>query len=72
VTSSAFTSISPKKRIVLRFFSEAAITLPSKKVMSTCSSLFFSTNEPVFCWLPISWKMSAMPKSLMVPESAIR
>src|SRR5438067_7756649 len=61
----------PRSDSFCRAWSVAKTTLPSTKRTSTSSGPFLRTSFPVFVWCPMSWRMSAMPKSLRVPESAI-
>jgi hypothetical protein len=63
--------MSPSSSFFLRVALSARTMLPSLKETWTSSSFSLRCSTPVFCCWPMSWKMSAMPKSLSVPLSAI-
>src|SRR5512138_412115 len=70
--TSARTSIVPSRSVVLRPADSARTTHPSAMAMWMTSSRASRWRIPLFaCW-PMSWRISAIPKSLSVPLSATR
>src|ERR1700682_1255433 len=71
LSNSARRSRLPRRSLESRGFSLANTTVPSTKKTSTSCPPVLSVSRPVLVWCPISWRMSAMPKSFSVPERAI-
>ena len=70
VMISARTSRFPSRSRVLRPADSARTTLPSAIAMWMSSSRDSRCSTPLFACCPMSWRISAIPKSLRVPLSA--